>query len=231
MRFYKKERIKMKANDEWKIFLQEEINKQYYINLVNFLKKEMNEYTVYPPKEEWFNCLKLAPKDIKVVIIGQDPYINPNQAHGFSFSVPENIAPPPSLLNIYKEIENEYNITMSKKNGNLLPWVNQGVLLLNSILTVRKGESASHKNKGWELFTDQIIKTLSDSFSPKVFILWGAFAKTKINLIDENKNLILTSVHPSPMSAYQGFFGNQHFIKANNFLIENNIEPINWQIK
>lgn len=221
----------MQAHEDWKIFLKEEINKPYYKDLTQILKEEKRESKIiYPPQEEIFNALSLSPKDIKVIILGQDPYHGLNQAHGFSFSVKENIPLPPSLKNIYKEIENEFGYKMSSSNGNLIPWVKQGVFLLNSILTVRKGEPSSHKNIGWEIFTDKIISTISDNYSNKVFLLWGAFAKGKESLVKKNNHLVLSSAHPSPYSAHSGFFGNNHFVKTNQYLKEHNFTEIDWKI-
>lgn len=220
----------MKAHINWKSLIGKELNKPYYKNLIEFIKKERNEFKIVPKNENWFNALSLDPEKIKVVILGQDPYCNEKQANGFAFSVPHNIVPPPSLLNIYKEIENQYQYIMSKTNGDLTPWVEQGVLLFNSILTVRAKQPASHANKGWEEFTNTIIKTISDTYNPKVFILWGNYAKSKAYLIDSKKNLILMAAHPSPKSAENGFFGNNHFVLANNFLKSNGLSPINWEI-
>lgn len=220
----------MKAHNNWKEFLMPELDKSYYKNLKETLREESKKYVIFPKSEDWFNSLSVDPKEIKVVILGQDPYYSSNQANGYSFSVSKNILPPPSLLNIYKEIENEYKIKMPTDNGNLYPWVEQGVLLLNCILTVRKNEALSHANIGWEEFTNQIIRSVSDNFSPKVFLLWGKYAKEKKYLIDDKKNLVLMSSHPSPRSAQYGFLGNNHFIMANNFLKEHNIDTINWQL-
>lgn len=221
----------MKAHPNWIPLIKNEIYKDYYLNLTKFLKKELENYEIVPKSQDWFNSLSLDPLKIKVVILGQDPYYNQSQAHGFSFSVPQGISIPPSLMNIYKEIENELNIKMPTKNGNLLPWVNQGVLLLNSILTVRKNAPLSHANEGWEQFTDKIIHEVSNQNNPKVFLLWGKYAKSKVGLINPKNNLILTSPHPSPRSADYGFFGNNHFLLTNKFLKENNLEPINWLIQ
>lgn len=220
----------MKAHKNWKEFLLPELTKPYYIEMKEFLKKESKSHIILPRSEDWFNCLSIDPNKIKVVILGQDPYYNINQANGYSFSVPPDVNPPPSLLNIYKEIENEYNIKMSVNNGNLYPWVDQGVLLLNCILTVRQNKPLSHANIGWETFTNQIIRSISENFNPKVFLLWGKYAQEKKPLIDNNKNLILMSSHPSPRSAEYGFLGNNHFITANNFLIKHNMSPIDWKI-
>lgn len=214
----------------WKQYLQEEIKKDYYKNILSHLNEEIKKgKIIYPPKEKWFNVLNMNPQNIKVVIIGQDPYHGPNQAHGYSFSVEKGIPIPPSLKNIYKEIEEEFNITMSSKNGDLTPWVDQGVFLLNSILTVEKSNAASHKDVGWSKFTDNLIKIISDNCENVVFLLWGKFAESKKSLIDSSKHLILISAHPSFYSAHN-FFGNQHFKKANEYLKAHNKEEINWKI-
>lgn len=222
----------MKAHNDWKQFLQQEINKPYYKELSNFLiGEENNNKKIYPEKKNWFNALSVSPEDIRVIIIGQDPYHGENQAHGYSFSVEKGVKIPPSLVNIYKEIESEFGCEMSKKNGNLTPWVEQGVMLLNAVLTVEKGLPASHKGKGWEIFTDKIISSLSENFENKVFLLWGAFAQGKQNLIDSKKHLVLKSAHPSPYSAANGFFGNNHFKKTNEYLKSKGLKEIDWQIK
>jgi uracil-DNA glycosylase len=222
----------MKANNDWKKYLDDEIKKDYYQNLKIFLKNEIEKgKIIYPKKENWFNALSISPEKIRVIILGQDPYHGENQAHGFSFSVEKGIQLPPSLKNIYTEIEKEYSFTMSKKNGNLIPWVQQGVMLLNSILTVEKNKPGSHKNQGWEIFTDKIISILSENFEHKVFILWGNFAIKKEKLIDSNKHLILKSPHPSPFSAYNGFFGNNHFLLTNQYLKKYFQQEIDWIIK
>lgn len=222
----------MKAHVDWQEYLEEEITKNYYKNLKIFLKNEISQgKIIYPKQENWFNALSISPKDIKVIILGQDPYHGENQAHGFSFSVEKNIKLPPSLKNIYLEIEKEFGYKMSTKNGNLMPWINQGVLLLNSILTVEKNKPGSHKNQGWEIFTDKIISILSANFEHKVFLLWGNFAINKEKLIDHNKHLILKSPHPSPFSAYNGFFGNNHFLTTNQYLQKHLQKEINWIIQ
>lgn len=221
----------MIAHDKWRTFLEDEITKDYYKSLVAFLKNELKTgKIIYPERDNWFNALSTNPEEIKVIILGQDPYHGPGQAHGFSFSVRKGVPLPPSLKNIYKEIESEFNIEMDKSNGELIPWVNQGVMLLNSVLTVEKSSPASHKNRGWEQFTDAVIKALSDNFEHKVFMLWGNYAIAKKELIDKNKHLILTSAHPSPYSANNGFFGNNHFKKANEYLVSHHLTPINWKI-
>lgn len=216
----------------WKDFLNNEFNKDYYKKIMFFLESELNKgKIIYPKKDNWLNALSVNPEKIKVIILGQDPYHGENQAHGFSFSVEKNVSLPPSLKNIFKEISIEFNIEMSKKNGNLTPWVEQGVMLLNSVLTVEKGNPASHKNIGWEKFTDEVIEFISTNFDKKVFLLWGNYAIQKKKIIDENKHLILTSPHPSPFSAHNGFFGNNHFKLVNDYLEKNNLSIIDWQIK
>jgi uracil-DNA glycosylase len=222
----------MKINEDWEDFFSHEKEKQYYKDLQKYIQKEQfNGKIIFPKKEDWFNALKISPENINVIILGQDPYHGDNQAHGFSFSVKENIKLPPSLKNIFKEIEQEFKIEMSKQNGNLTPWVNQGVMLLNTVLTVEKSKPRSHKGKGWEVFTDEIILELSKNYSKKVFLLWGNDAIEKSHLIDDKKHLVLTSPHPSPFSAHKGFFGNNHFKLVNNYLIKNGKKAINWQIK
>jgi uracil-DNA glycosylase len=219
-------------HEDWKSILKEEFEKEYYKNILLFIKEEEeNGKIIYPKKEKIFKSLEIAPSKIKVIIIGQDPYHGENQANGLAFSVEIGQKIPPSLRNIYKEIEAEFGYKMSKKNGDLTCWFNQGVLLINTSLTVEKSKPGSHKDIGWSQFTDTIIKKISDNFDRKIFILWGSHAIKKQQIIDEKKHLILTSNHPSPFSAYRGFFGNNHFKKANNFLIENNQTPIDWFIK
>ena len=220
----------MTAHYDWKQFLQQEMDKPYYKNLVSFLKEELKNKTIFPKNENWFNALSISPEKIKVIIIGQDPYHGDNQAHGYSFSVQRGVRIPPSLSNIYQEIENEYGYKMSTKNGDLTPWAEQGVMLLNAVLTVEKSKPASHQGKGWEIFTDEIIKQLSNNFEHKVFMLWGAFAQGKKELVDTTKHLVLTSPHPSPFSVHRGFFGNGHFAKANAYLKEHNQSEIDWKI-
>ena len=218
--------------NDWDNLLVDEFQKEYYLKIREFLKKEYKEQTIYPSMYDIFNALKTTSyKDVKVVILGQDPYHNPGQAHGMSFSVKEGITPPPSLLNIYQEIENEFGYDMPKDYGYLMSWANQGVLLLNTVLTVRENNPQSHKNCGWEIFTDKVIELLNERPEPIVFLLWGSNAKNKKPLITNKNHLILESVHPSPLSAYRGFFGCNHFIKANEFLIKNNLTPINWKIE
>ena len=206
----------------------EEIQKEYYLKLRAFLAKEYKTGTIYPDMYDIFNALKLTPyNDVKVVIIGQDPYHGQGQAHGLCFSVLPGVTPPPSLVNIYKEIQSEYG-TEPPKNGDLTRWAKQGVLLLNTVLTVRAGMANSHRGMGWEIFTDKIIQLLNKREKPIVFILWGGNAKRKQSLITNPNHLVLTAAHPSPLSAYNGFFGCGHFRKCNDFLISTNQEPIEW---
>lgn len=214
--------------NDWDELLSEEIQKEYYLKLRAFLAKEYKTGTIYPDMYDIFNALKLTPyNDVKVVIIGQDPYHGQGQAHGLCFSVLPGVTPPPSLVNIYKEIQAEYG-TEPSKNGDLTRWAKQGVLLLNTVLTVRAGMANSHRGMGWEIFTDKIIQLLNEREKPIVFILWGGNAKRKQSLITNPNHLVLTAAHPSPLSAYNGFFGCGHFRKCNDFLISKNQEPIEW---
>lgn len=204
--------------------IQESLKKE----LNDFVKSEYKKTTIYPEQKNIFHAFDLCNfDDIKVVIIGQDPYHGPNQAHGLCFSVPKGVKKPPSLQNIYKEILSDIG-TIIPESGNLERWAKQGILLLNAILTVRANEPLSHQNKGWEDFTNDIIKRISDEKSNIVFLLWGAYAQKKAELIDENKHLILKSVHPSPLSAYRGFFGCKHFSKTNKYLKKNGLSEIKW---
>lgn len=215
--------------NDWDEIIGEEFKKDYYIRLREFLKEEYAKHTVYPDMYSIFNALKLTPyKDVRVVILGQDPYHEPNQAHGLCFSVQDGTPLPPSLKNIYKELEVDLGIPPSK-SGDLTRWAKQGVLLLNTVLTVRRGEANSHKGKGWELLTDEIIRKLNDKTEPVVFILWGANARSKKSLITNPIHGIIESAHPSPLSAFNGFFGSRPFSRANKFLILNRIPPINWK--
>jgi len=209
------ENINPKINDGWKELLKEEFESDYFKSLKQFLVEEKSNHIVYPPGEQIFNAFDQTPPDnVKVVIIGQDPYHGPGQAHGLCFSVSQGIKPPPSLVNIFKELKNELGLEIPN-HGNLLKWAQQGVLLLNTTLTVRANQPRSHANKGWERFTDAVISKLSESKKGLVFILWGNDAKTKEKLIDINKHHILKAAHPSPFSAYSGFFGCNHFSKTN----------------
>jgi uracil-DNA glycosylase len=221
--------MNVKLDDSWKNHLNHHINSEQFRNLVDFVNTEYKDNVCYPKGSLIFSALNNCVFDkVKLVILGQDPYHNPNQANGLAFSVPENITHPPSLVNIFKEIQQDLN-TSYPANGDLMKWVNQGVLLLNSTLTVRKNSPGSHQNKGWEDFTDEIINIISLKKKNIVFLLWGNYAKKKSKLIDENKHLILSSGHPSPLSANRGYwFGNNHFSKANQYFKENNIVEIKW---
>lgn len=212
----------------WANVLREEFEKPYFKKLQEFLEEEYSTHTVYPAMENVFNALNATKyEDVKVVIIGQDPYHEPNQAHGLAFSVQDGVDLPPSLVNIYKEIESDLNITC-QKTGNLSRWARQGVLLLNTSLTVRRGQANSHRGKGWETFTNEVIKQLSCRPEPMVFILWGSNAQAFAPEIAKH-HLVLKAPHPSPLSAYRGFFGCKHFSQANKFLTDHNKQPINWQ--
>lgn len=214
--------------NSWKEIIECETKKDYFINIIKFVQEDAKNYIIYPKHSDIFNAFKYCSYvNTKVVIVGMDPYHGPNQAHGLSFSVLPGFAPPPSLVNIFKEIKNDLNIEQPS-HGCLIPWARQGVLLLNSFLTVRQGQAGSHRNIGWEQFTDTIISSANLIDRPIVFMLWGAFARSKKALITSPHHLILESVHPSPLSAYNGFFGCKHFSKTNEFLIKQNIDPINW---
>ena len=218
--------IKIEAS--WKAHLKEEFEKPYFADLTSFVKSEYTTQKVYPPGKLIFNAFEKCPFDrVKVVILGQDPYHEPGQAHGLCFSVPDGVNPPPSLQNIFKEIKNDLEIPIPK-SGNLERWAEQGVFLLNATLTVRAHQAGSHQKKGWETFTDNVIHLLSNSTDHLVFVLWGAYAQRKGELINSNEHLILSSVHPSPLSAHRGFFGNHQFSKANEYLINHGKEPIKW---
>lgn len=217
--------------NDWKIYLESEFQKDYYIKLKKFLVDEYNSKVIYPNMYDLFNALHFTPySKVKVVILGQDPYHGPNQAHGLSFSVNPGVKAPPSLLNMYKELKSDLDCYIPN-NGYLKKWADQGVLLLNTVLTVRAAEANSHKNKGWEEFTTKIIQLLNEKETPIVFILWGNNAISKSSLITNSKHLIIQSVHPSPLSASRGFFGSKPFSKANNFLVSTNQTPIDWQIE
>lgn len=219
-----------KLNGDWEEALKGEFKKPYYKELYYFIKNEYETKQIFPPFEDLFSAFHFtALKDVKVVILGQDPYHNDGQAHGLSFSVKPEVAIPPSLLNIYKELQVDLG-TYIPDNGYLLKWAKQGVFLLNAVLTVRAHNAASHSNKGWEKFTDAVIEILNKEDRPIVFLLWGRFAKEKAKMLNNPKHLVLTAAHPSPLSAYNGFFACKHFSKTNEFLKKNNIEPIDWQI-
>lgn len=224
--------MNVNIDPSWKLALETEFKKDYFIELVEFLKTEKaSRQVIFPPGSLIFNAFNLTPLDqVKVVIIGQDPYHGPNQAHGLSFSVQQGIALPPSLLNIFKEIEQDLGVKMSRVNGDLSRWAKQGVLLLNATLTVRANQPNSHSGIGWQRFTDAVIQQINEKKNNIVFILWGNFAKEKGNHIDENKHLVLRSAHPSPFSADKGFFGSKHFSKTNEYLSVHGIEPIDWLI-
>ena len=217
--------------NDWDAILKGEFQKDYYLKLRKFLAYEYAHGTVYPDMFDIFNALKYtAYKDVKVVILGQDPYHGPGQAHGLCFSVKKGVTPPPSLINIYKELQSDCGCYIPT-HGELISWTKQGVLLLNTVLTVRRGQAASHANHGWENLTDEIIKKLNEREKPIVFLLWGKNAKAKIPLITNPAHLILTCAHPSPYSADYGFFGCHHFSKTNTFLKQQGMSPINWQIE
>ncbi len=215
--------------NEWDNIIGEEFEKPYYKQLRAFLKSEYSSRRIYPDMYDIFNALKYTSySDVKAVILGQDPYHGAGQAHGLCFSVKKGVAPPPSLVNIFKELKSDLGIEIP--HGELTDWAKSGVLLLNTVLTVREASPNSHKGYGWEIFTDAVISALNKRNKPIVFILWGANAKSKTALLTNPIHKILTAPHPSPLSAYNGFFGCKHFSKANEFLISNNIEPIDWKI-
>jgi uracil-DNA glycosylase len=217
-------------NSDWRTFLKEELDSDNLQAIISALQTEMNTYTIFPKNNELFNAFNItALENLKVVILGQDPYHGKEQAHGLSFSVPNGVKTPPSLRNIFKELQEDLNIPISN-NGNLSPWGKQGVLLLNATLTVREKEAGSHQKLGWENFTDRIIDKISENKEGIIFLLWGAFAQKKSILIDVKKHHILTAAHPSPFSAYRGFFGCKHFSKTNEILIKNNQQPIDWKL-
>lgn len=223
----------VKIASEWKKSLKNEFKEAYFHDLVEFLKNEKSsKQVVYPPGPLIFNAFNLTDLDqVKVVIIGQDPYHGPNQAHGLSFSVQKGIPAPPSLMNIYKEIQNDLGISNLKTNGDLTYWAQQGVLLLNATLTVRANQPNSHAGIGWQRFTDKVIQVLNDQCEHLAFMLWGNFAKEKGMHIDSKKHLILKAAHPSPFSADKGFFGCRHFSKTNEYLVKYGKSPIDWMIK
>lgn len=217
-------------DESWYQVLLPQFEAPYFSDLKTFLVEEKRQYAVYPPGPLIFNAFNLTPfEKVKVVILGQDPYHGPGQAHGLSFSVPDGVPFPPSLQNIFKEIHDDLGVQIPR-SGNLEKWAREGVLLLNASLTVRAGQAASHSRHGWEQFTDAAIHALSAQREHLVFILWGNYAIAKQSLIDSGKHLILKSVHPSPLSAHRGFFGCHHFSQTNNYLIQNNIKPIDWSL-
>ena len=212
----------------WKSKLQTEFEKEYFVRLTDFVRTEYMKETVYPPGSLIFNAFDICPfGTVKAVIIGQDPYHGPGQAHGLCFSVRDGVSYPPSLINIFKEVESDLGINL-KSSGDLSRWASQGVLLLNATLTVRAHQAGSHQRKGWEEFTDYVIRVLNGEKQNLVFFLWGAYAQKKGESIDRSRHLVLESVHPSPLSASRGFFGNRHFSKCNDYLAKNGIVPVDW---
>ncbi|MDR3118386.1 MAG: uracil-DNA glycosylase [Mediterranea sp.] len=220
--------MNVQIEESWKAHLRPEFEKDYFRNLTGFVRNEYMQQPVYPPGKLIFNAFNLCPFDkVKVVIIGQDPYHGPGQAHGLCFSVNDGVGFPPSLINIFKEIKNDIGIG-APATGNLTRWAGQGVLLLNATLTVRAHQAGSHQNKGWETFTDAAIRELAGARENLVFILWGSYAQKKGAFVDRNKHLVLSSAHPSPLSAHNGFFGNKHFSRTNEYLRAHGKEEITW---
>ena len=218
----------VKIHESWKTRLANQFNQEYFIRLTEFVRNEYRTKQIFPPAKLIFNAFDHTPfNDVKVVILGQDPYHNDGQAHGLSFSVPDGIQTPPSLVNIYKEINRDLGIPIPT-TGNLTRWADQGVLLLNATLTVQAHMAGSHQNKGWETFTDAAIRALSEERENIVFLLWGSYAQKNAAFINSSKHLILTSAHPSPLSAYRGFLGNNHFSETNRYLESKGLTPIKW---
>lgn len=225
------EKIEPNIEESWRKIMKEEFNKPYFHDLKTFLIEEKKKYKIFPPGQEIFNAFDSSPfEDIKVIILGQDPYHSPGQAHGLCFSVADGVPHPPSLKNIFKELKTDIPGFEIPQSGSLQKWANQGVLLINAVLTVRAHQAESHKNKGWEIFTDKVIETLAIKQEHLVFMLWGNYARAKSKYIDREKHLILESAHPSPLSASRGFFGNKHFSKANEYLQAHGKKTINWQL-
>ncbi|SUJ13968.1 Uracil-DNA glycosylase [Sphingobacterium spiritivorum] len=223
--------MEKRYDESWDVILKPLFKEPYMRALSQFVQQERQRCLIFPPEDLVLNAFKLTPLDeVKVVILGQDPYHNDGQAHGLSFSVPDGVALPPSLRNIYSELQTDIPGFTYPATGNLTKWARQGVLLLNATLTVRAHEAGSHQKRGWELFTDQIIQKISEHCEHVVFILWGSYAQKKAVLIDKSKHLILTAVHPSPLSVYRGFFGCKHFSKANEYLKDHGRLPIDWRI-
>ena len=220
--------MEVRIEESWKSRLQSEFDKPYFAQLVSFVRQEYSQHKCYPPAKLIFNAFELCPFDkLKVVLLGQDPYHEPGQAHGLCFSVNDGVPFPPSLLNIFKEIKDDCG-TGIPTSGNLMRWARQGVLLLNATLTVREHQAGSHQRQGWETFTDAVISTISREKDHVVFILWGSYAQSKMPLIDKTRHLVLRSSHPSPLSAYRGFFGNHHFSLANQFIVQHGGTEIVW---
>ena len=218
----------VKIESSWKEILAEEFEKEYFVKLTSFVRSEYHSHRVFPPAPLIFNAFDQCPfEQLKAVILGQDPYHGPGQAHGLCFSVNDGVGFPPSLRNIFLELKNDAGKEIPA-SGNLTDWAKQGALLLNATLTVRAGQAGSHQHKGWEEFTDAVIHKINDLKEHVVFILWGSYAIRKGEFIDKKKHLVLTSVHPSPLSASRGFFGNRHFSRTNDFLVKNGLIPINW---
>ena len=221
--------MNVQIEESWRVRLQGEFEKPYFKELTDFVREEYRQRVVYPPGKLIFNAFNLCPFDrVKVVLIGQDPYHGPGQAQGLCFSVNDGIKFPPSLVNIFKELESDLGIA-TPRSGSLVHWAEQGVFLLNATLTVREHEAGSHQNRGWETFTDAVIRCLATEREHLVFILWGGYAQRKGAFIDRNRHLVIASPHPSPLSAYHGFFGTKPFSRTNDYLKANGIEPIDWQ--
>lgn len=222
--------INPKIEDSWNKILKDEFNSQYFIELKEFLVEEKKKYNIYPQGRLIFNAFNRTPfEKVKVVLLGQDPYHGKGQAHGLCFSVPSGMSQPPSLVNIFKELKNDLNVSFPTQ-GNLEKWAGQGVFLLNATLTVRASQPGSHQNKGWETFTDSVIKKISEKRAGIIFLLWGKYAQAKESLIDTNKHYILKAAHPSPYSADYGFFGCKHFSKTNNILSRHGLSIIDWSV-
>lgn len=224
---------RLKIGNDWDDILAEEMEKTYYRALEEFLDEEYASHTVFPPRDEIFTAFRYTPyDDVKVLLLGQDPYHEVGQAHGMAFSVQTGIKQPPSLVNIFKEIDSDLGITPPPTdNGCLTPWAESGVLLLNTVLTVREHEANSHRGKGWEQLTDAVISKLNEREKPLVFILWGSNAKSKLPLITNKNHLVIAGVHPSPLSAYRGFFGGKYFSRANEFLERHGTPAVNWDVR
>ena len=221
----------VRLGKDWDGLIGDEFSKEYYLQLREFLKREYNTRRIYPDMYDIFNALKYTPYgSVRAVIIGQDPYHGAGQAHGLCFSVKKGVTPPPSLVNIFKELHDDLGLPVPSC-GELTPWARQGVLLLNTVLTVREGQPASHKNMGWETFTDAVISKLNDKTTPVVFLLWGAHARRKAEIIDNPRHYKLCCAHPSPLSAYNGFFGCRHFSAANELLVKSGQQPIDWRLE